>query len=105
MQDAASFRKAARTLAAQHVPAGGGRLVILPVQWRKSLDVKAERVLDTITPDAPSLRPIRQVLNGTHAPRPSLRGSRAPGRHAARRRVRCRRELRRGLLFSLSVHL
>jgi hypothetical protein len=61
--DAAAFRKAARALTAQHVPPGAGRLVALPVQWRKAGDLRAERALDAITPDAPALLPVRQVLN------------------------------------------
>ena len=61
--DAAAFRKAARALSAQHVPPGAGRLVALPVQWRKSVDLRAERALDSITPDAPALLPVRQALN------------------------------------------
>ena len=60
-RDATLLRGAADALAKEHC--ASGRLMVLPVQWRQALDGRTERLLDNITPDVASLRPLRRVLN------------------------------------------
>jgi hypothetical protein len=67
--NAASLRDAMRKLpsvlaAADKAPGSPGRLLLLPVQWRKGLALAGdEGALDDLLPDTATLRPLRAVLN------------------------------------------
>ena len=62
--DARTLGESIRRLEASGGSASSGRLLVLPVQWRKGLSVTGDPgTLDSLLSDAPAIRPMRVVLN------------------------------------------